>query len=79
MNEHSISDHTVIADNIQKVYEAIVYYRVKHGFSPTVRELIRLTPYQSTSGVAYALQVLRREGAIDWVNGLARTIIIKEE
>ncbi len=49
-------------------------YVEERGFPPTVREIQRGCGLGSTSVVAYHLARLRAAGAIDFVDGAARTI-----
>lgn len=63
-----------------KVFEAICDFKCKHGYSPTIRELVEITDYTSTSLVSYALKTLRVKGYIDYVDGKSRTItLVREE
>ena len=49
-------------------------YCEQFGYAPTVREIQRGCGLCSTSVVAYHLTRLRAAGAIDFVDGAARTI-----
>ena len=62
-----------------RLFSAIVAYRSDKGYAPTIRKLIELTDYTSTSMVSYALQRLRAAGWIDYVDGESRTITLEEK
>ena len=52
-------------ENFLEVYRFILAYKLSHdGNSPTVREIVEGTAYNSTSAVKNALHHLHREGLI---------------
>lgn len=52
-------------DNHQAVFDFILKYKQAHdGISPTVREIMEATEYNSTSAVMAALEALRDQGLI---------------
>lgn len=61
------------------VYYAIQYFIEKNGYSPTVREICKMTGLNSTATVFYHLQILKRKGYISYIETKSRTIrIIKK-
>ncbi len=62
----------------QRLYRAIVAHISDKGYAPTIRELIAMTDYTSTSMVSYGLSVLRAAGWIDYVDGESRTITVPD-
>lgn len=62
----------------KKVYEAIVEYIGKHGYSPTLREVGIKTGINSTSSVYYAVRNLKLKGYIDTEECKRRVITLKD-
>lgn len=54
--------------------EAIEWFINEHGYSPTIKELSKLTKNKSVSTVFTKLMELERKGYISTENGKARTI-----
>ena len=65
--------------NRKQLLKAIRLHWKAKGFSPSVRDLVEMTTYRSTGAVNYALRRLREDGAIDFVDNVARSITLKEE
>ncbi len=61
----------------QRLINAIVVFRANNGYSPTIREIIDMTDYTSTSMVGSALRQLREDGLIDYVDLKSRTITLE--
>ena len=59
-----------------EVYNAIKKYMSKNGFSPSVRDICKITGKTSTDTVYESLKILRRKGYINFVDGIARSITI---
>lgn len=58
----------------QILLEAIEYFINENGYSPTVKELCKLTGNKSKSTVFDKLMQLEQKGYISTINGRARTI-----
>lgn len=52
-------------------------YHTRHGYMPSVRDIIRSTSYTTTSGVARRLHALRDAGLLTFEDGKARTIVLR--
>jgi SOS-response transcriptional repressor LexA len=63
----------------RQVVESIRQLRTQRGFPPTVRELQAVLDIGNPGGVACHLNVLRRKGWVDWVDGCCRTLRIVGE
>lgn len=69
----------------EKVYNFLVDFIKKNGYSPTVREICVGTGLRSTSSVYYHLITLKMLGKIDMKENTPRTIrlvgykVVKEE
>ncbi len=61
----------------QRLINAIVVFRANNGYSPTIREIIDMAEYTSTSMVGSALRQLREDGLIDYVDFKSRTITLE--
>ncbi len=55
---------------------AIARYRARHGYAPSMRELMRATGLSSTSNVAYWLDACERAGLIVRAPRLARAVTL---
>ena len=69
-------------DLTQKQYElyiAIIDYIKEHGYSPTIRELCRITEVSSPATTFLKLKTLKRKGYITYVDKKSRTIKILKE
>lgn len=60
-------------------YNAIVHFKLQHGYPPTLREIGDLIGVKSTSTVSHRLGVLRARGFITFDTGKARTIRLTEK
>lgn len=68
-----------VTSNQLRLLQVLACYWQGYGFSPSLRDLIRLLPcYSSTSVVAYNLQRLRSRGLVTFRPGTARTICLTE-
>lgn len=54
-------------------------YIESHGFSPTLRELVKAFGFKGPNGAACHLRPLRKKGAITWVKGSPRTLRVVRE
>lgn len=59
-----------------RIYKAIVQYIDEKGYSPTVRELCKMTGKNSPGTVESHLQKLKENGYITFIPNLSRTIRI---
>jgi repressor LexA len=62
-----------------QVVDVIRELRAAAGFPPTIRELQKQLGIRNPGGVACHLNVLRRKGWVDWVEGCCRTLTIVGE
>ena len=60
------------------IYNAIKEYINKNGFSPSVRDLCKLTEKSSSATIYNMLQRLKKKGYINFIEGTTRSITIKE-
>lgn len=58
------------------VYEAITGFIKENGYSPTIRELCKITGKRSTATIHHHLKVLKEQGYIDYKVKSNRTIRI---
>lgn len=63
-----------LTDSQQKLYDKIIDYIDEYGFSPSFRELTKLTGKTSVSSTFHQLNILKRKGYIDYSPRLSRTI-----
>lgn len=62
------------------LYWAVSWFLSKHGYSPSRRDLVRLSEHKSTSTVHATLLRLREAGRIAFVDGISRSItLVREE
>jgi SOS-response transcriptional repressor LexA len=57
---------------------AIEQYWARHGYGPSIRDLVAMTGWSSTSVVDYHLRELHGHGLIDWDRRVARSIRVRE-
>lgn len=69
----------MLKNNEKKVYNAIVEFINKNKYSPTVRELCKITNMSSTAAVHCHLRNLKLKGYITFVENLNRTIVVLKE
>jgi SOS-response transcriptional repressor LexA len=62
-----------------RIVEAIIDYREKNGFSITVREIGDMVGLKSSGAVHKHLEVLKKQGKIDWNPDMRRTIRVLED
>ena len=68
-----------LTDRQRAILVWINEYIAAHGFSPTIRELVRAFGFKSTNGAVCHLQPLRTKGYVTWLDGSPRTLrVIKE-
>lgn len=72
-------DRKVTADlkpspKAQQLLDLVIAYRQEHGFSPSIRELMKALRLRSPSGVQHRLRSLRALGLITWHEGCARSL-----
>lgn len=58
------------------ILQAVHEYRMEHGYSPSVREIMKGAGISSTSVVAYNLNSLHRLGLLTREFATARTIVL---
>lgn len=68
-----------ITERQAEVLRVIREMRSATGFPPTIRELQKRLKIRNPGGVACHLDVLRRKGWVDWVDGCCRTLTIVGE
>lgn len=62
----------------EKVLAAIKQYREEHGYSPSIRDIVRVAPLSSESVATYHLNKLEQAGKIKRTPFVARSIVILE-
>ncbi len=62
-----------------RILEAIKDYSEKNGFSITVREIGDMAGLKSSGAVHRNLEVLKKQGKIDWNPDMPRTIRVLED
>lgn len=60
----------------EEILVEIIRFKQKNGYSPTVRELCKVTGLKSTSSMAAQLRNLRSAGYITWIESMPRTITV---
>lgn len=65
-----------MTDKQEELYIAIKEFINKNGYSPTVRELGKITNIKSPATTYAKLIILKRKGYITFVEGKSRTIKI---
>lgn len=65
-------------DNQERLYIIIKEFIEQFKYSPSIRELCELYGVNSPATMLYHLRNLRRLGAIDFIDGKSRTIVVKE-
>ncbi|WP_093335146.1 hypothetical protein [Salibacterium halotolerans] len=63
----------------REVFDAIVTYTGKNGYSPSMRELTELVNARAVSTVFGVLERLRRDGFITWEESKPRTMRVLKE
>ena len=63
----------------EEVFNAIKDYIEENGYSPSVRDICKVTGRNSTATITYFLKILKSEGYIDYNPKLRRTIKIVKE
>lgn len=59
-----------------KLLRIINRFRQANGYAPSIRELVGLMGYKTTSAAHYQMEHLEREGLITWRRGQSRTIAL---
>lgn len=59
-----------------QVFRCIIEYQENHGFSPSIRDLCRMTGLKSSSSVHFHLKVLEEGGYIERVRDCPRTVAV---
>ncbi len=62
-----------------EVYIAIDNFIKKHGYSPSVRELCKITKKSSPGTIYIHLKKLKKDGYITYIENKSRTIRITKE
>lgn len=57
------------------VLEAITKFWMENSYSPSIRDLVNLTPYKSTSVIMYFLRQLEDNNLIHRSEGVSRAIV----
>lgn len=63
----------------RQLYDVIVQYISEHGYSPSFRELCKLTGLKSTSTVRFHLRILLSLGLISYNETIPRSITVRSE
>jgi repressor LexA len=63
-----------LTDRQREVVSTIEDFRGKHGYSPSVRDMMKSLGIGSTNGIVCHLKALAKKGAIVWDTGTARSI-----
>lgn len=63
----------------KRVFNEIKKYIKENGYSPSVRELCKITGYKSTATIYKYLQKLKQEGYIDYSREKYRAMRILKE
>ena len=72
-----MSDKTqIMTDKDKEMYNIIMLYIAQNGYSPTVRELCRISDLRSTSTVHNRLKKLESLGKIQKLTECPRTITV---
>lgn len=58
----------------KETLEAIVQFRLTHGVSPSIRDLMKIHGLTSPAPVQSRLERLKSKGYINWIDGAARSI-----
>lgn len=66
----------IMTDKDREMYNIIMLYIAQNGFSPTVRELCKMSGLRSTSTVHSRLKKLESLGKIQKLTECPRTIIV---
>lgn len=61
------------------LFDYLKGYIEENGHSPSYRDIAKAMDYHSLSTVSKYLNLLRRQGKIQWKDGAARTIILAKE
>jgi len=61
-----------LSDRQQEILDFIGSFHQEHGYPPTVRDIQQGCRVSSTSVVAYNLEVLKKEGHLDRIEGVSR-------
>ncbi len=69
---------TIITKKQQALLDYIRNYRMKHGYSPTCREMADHIGHASTNDVYTKLDALEAKGAIRRTLGVARSFLLTE-
>lgn len=68
-----------LTDKQKEIFDCISNFIDEHGYSPSIRELCKLSNRKSPCTVKNHLNVLRRKGYVTFVPNMNRTVrIIKE-
>lgn len=62
----------------QAMLDFIAVFADSHGYGPTVREMQDALGISSTSVVNYRMNILRREGRLEFEEGLSRTVRVAD-
>ncbi len=62
-----------------KVLQYVRLYHSRHGFSPSIRDIVNDCGISSTSVVAYNLKKLEEDGVLSYTPGLARSIVLHQQ
>lgn len=71
-----VTDILPLTARQRAVYAALCVFIKAHGWPPTTRELIALTPYASTSSVRYALRQLEARGLVQVGDGARQLAVV---
>lgn len=69
-----------MSDAQQKVLDALRSFIARHGYSPTISELMTATGSKSRNNIHGCLISLRDAGIVTWQNGAYRTLrLVRDE
>ena len=63
-----------ITDRQREVFDFISAYCTRHGYGPTIREIMAHFGFSTTNAVTCHLRPLRKRGWLSWIDGTSRTI-----
>lgn len=63
----------------QELYDWLVHYIQENQHSPSIRQMMKAMNLKSPAPIQSRLEHLRRKGYIEWTEGKARTIRVRED
>lgn len=65
-----------LTERQDQVYRCIIEYQESHGFSPSIKDLCRMTGLRSSSTVHSHLKALEKSGYIERVRDCPRAVAV---